>query len=187
MDQNQSSAQDDHPLRVSYGYNEPQNDSFNSFLNNDHEPSFNQPWTSPSFNPHAEPTNPYDQGGHGWSQNALSTTNVQHVPNYGIHSGIYDQPYSRNSASFDYPGFNPNRNSAISGPPFDHTFYGQNPITNQDQYGFPRNHAFGQNLQQANQTISPQALQNHPSGYQQNHGQRVPFVSSTQFDESSCN
>lgn len=175
MDQNQSSAQDDHPLRVPYGYNETQNDSFNSFLNNDHEPSFNQSWASSSFNPNAEPTNPYEQSGHGWSQNALSTPNIQHVPNYGIHSGIYDQPYSRNSSSFDYSGFNPNRSPAISGPPFDHAFYGQNPVTNQDQYGFPRNHAFGQNLQQANQTISPQALQNHPTGYQQNHTQRAPL------------
>ncbi|KAL9026188.1 MAG: hypothetical protein Q9196_005110 [Gyalolechia fulgens] len=173
MDQNQSSAQDDHPLRVPYGYNESQNDPFNSFLNTDNEPSFNQSWTSQSFNPHAEPTNPYDQTGHGWPQNPLSAPNIQHVPNYGIHNGIYDPPYSRNPASFDYPAFNPNRNSAISGPPFDQTFYGQHPVTNQDQYAFSRNPAFEQNLQQTNQTISPQALQNHPSGYQQSHAHRM--------------
>lgn len=178
MDQNQSSAQDDHPLRVPYGYNDAQNDSFNSFLNNDSESTFNQSWNSQSFNPHSEPANPYENGP-GWPQNPLSAPNIQHVPNYGIHNGIYDQPYSRSPASFDYPGFNPNRNPAISGPPYDHTFtYGQPSAQNHDQYGFPRTHAFQQNLQQTqNQTISPQALQNHPTGYQQSHAQRMPSVS----------
>ncbi|KAL8828338.1 MAG: hypothetical protein Q9170_006647 [Blastenia crenularia] len=102
------------------------------------------------------------------------------MPSYGIHNGIYDQPYSRSPASFEYSGFNQNRNPAISAPPYDHTFnYGQAPVTNQDQYGYPRGLPFQQNLPQNSQTISPQALQNHPSGYQQNHAQRVPFNQSS--------
>ena len=183
MDQNQNSTQDEHPLRVPYGYNDSPHDSFNSFLNNDSESTFNQPWNSQSFNPHSEPSNSYDQAGQGWPHNPLSAPNIQHVPSYGIHSGIYDQSYSRSPASFDYSGFNQNRNPALSAPSYDHNFnYGQPPAQNHDHYGFPRGNAFQHNLQQTqNQTISPQALQNPPSGYQQNQVQRVPFVSITQF------
>lgn len=179
MDHNQSNAQDEHPLRVPYGYNESQNDSFNSFLNTDNEPTFNQPWSSQPFSSHPESTNSYDPSGHGWPQNALSAPHAQGVTNYGIHGGgLYDQNYSRSPAAFDYSGFNANRNPALSGPPYDHTFtYSQPSVQNHDQYGFPKGHGFQQSLQQTqNQTISPQALQNYSTAYQQNHAQRMPSV-----------
>lgn len=172
MDQNQSNAQP-------YGYSDSQNDTFNSFLNNDNESTFNQPWQSQSFN-NSRPgsTNPYDQSGHGWPQNALSASNMHGVTNYGIHNGIYDQTYSRSPASFDYSGFNSNANPALSGPPYDHSFtYGPPSTQHHEQFGFSRGHVFGQSLQQTqNQTISPQALQNYSAGYQQNHAQRTPLV-----------
>ncbi|KAL8897453.1 MAG: hypothetical protein Q9207_007211 [Kuettlingeria erythrocarpa] len=176
MDHNQSNGQDEHPLRVPYGYNESQNDSFNSFLNNDSEPTFNQPWTSQPFNSQPESSNPYDPSGHSWPHNALSAPHTQGVTNYGIQGGIFDQNYSRGPAAFDYSGFNPNRNPALSGPPYDHSFtYSQPPVQNHDQYAFSKGHGFQQSLQQAqNQTISPQALQNYSAGYQSNHAQRMP-------------
>ncbi|KAL8725558.1 MAG: hypothetical protein Q9166_007281 [cf. Caloplaca sp. 2 TL-2023] len=95
------------------------------------------------------------------------------MPNYSIHNGIYDQPYSRSPAPFDYSAFNPNRNPAHSAPPYDHSFtYGHPSLPNHDQYGFPR--SFQQNQHQTqDQTISPQALQNYPAGYQQNNVQKM--------------
>ncbi|KAI4272610.1 MAG: hypothetical protein L6R38_006561 [Xanthoria sp. 2 TBL-2021] len=175
MDQNRSSDQDDHPLRVSYGYSGPPNDSFNSFLNNSNDPTFNPSWDPQPFNPPSEPTNSYDQSGHGWPNNALQPSSLQHVPNYNIHNGIYDQPYSRSPVPFDYSSFNPNRTPANSAPPYDHSFaYGHPSLQNHDQFGFPR--AFQQSQQQPqNQTISPQALQNYPAGYQQTNVQRTPL------------
>ncbi|KAL8699175.1 MAG: hypothetical protein Q9201_006152 [Fulgogasparrea decipioides] len=177
MDQHPSNAQDDNPLRAPYGYGGSHNDSFNSFLNNDHDPTFNQSWDSQPFDSHPESATPYDQSGHGWHQNALQTAKFQHMPNYGIHNGIYDQNYSRSPASFEYPGFNPNRAPAISGPPYDHTFtYGHPSLSNHDQYGYPRNSPFQPSQQQAhNQTVSPQALQNYPAGYPQDHIQKQPL------------
>ncbi|KAL8686751.1 MAG: hypothetical protein Q9218_006892 [Villophora microphyllina] len=177
MDRSQNNTQDDHSLRVPYGFNGPQNDSFNSFLNNDNDPSFNPSWDSQPFNSHAEPTNPYTQSGHGWHQNPASTTNYQQTPNFGVHSAIYDQRYSRSPAPFDYSGFNPNQDPAISGPPYDHSFtYAHPPLPTHDQYGLSRTHSYQQNQQQAqNQTISPQALQNYPAGFAQNHVQRLPL------------
>ncbi|KAL8672387.1 MAG: hypothetical protein Q9168_003160 [Polycauliona sp. 1 TL-2023] len=167
MDQNRGNEQDDPSLRVSYGYSAPPNDSFNSFLNNSNDPTFNPSWDPQPFNTPSEPTNSYDQNGHGWPNNTLQPSTLQHVPNYNIHNGIYDQPYSRSPVPFDYSAFTPNRAPANSAPPYDHSFtYGHPSLPNHDQYGFPR--AFQQTQQQPqNQTISPQALQNYPAGYQQ--------------------
>ncbi|KAL9035645.1 MAG: hypothetical protein Q9180_004752, partial [Flavoplaca navasiana] len=175
MDQNRSNDQDDHPLRVSYGYSAPPNDSFNSFLNNSNDPTFNPSWDPQPFNQPSEPTNSYDQNGHGWPNNTLQPSTLQHVPNYNIHNGIYDQPYSRSPVPFDYSSFAPNRATGNSAPPYDHSFtYGHPSLPNHDQYGFPR--AFQQSQQQPqNQTISPQALQNYPAGYQQTNVQRTPM------------
>ncbi|KAI4140005.1 MAG: hypothetical protein L6R39_006005 [Caloplaca ligustica] len=171
MDQNQSNTQ------APYGYNDSQSDSFNTFLNNDTEPTFNQPWSSQPFNTRPESINPYDQNGHGWPQTALAASNISGVTNYGIHGGIYDQSHSRSPASFDYSGFNSNTTPALSGPSYDHAFnYAPPSSQSHDQYGFPRAYGFQQNLQQSqNQTISPQALQNYPAGFQQNHSQRMPL------------
>ncbi|KAL9601023.1 MAG: hypothetical protein Q9179_003011 [Wetmoreana sp. 5 TL-2023] len=90
MDQHPSNAQDDNPLRAPYGYGGSHNDSFNSFLNNDHDPTFNQSWDSQPFDSHPESATPYDQSGHGWHQNALQTAKFQHMPNYGIHNASID-------------------------------------------------------------------------------------------------
>ncbi|KAL8647878.1 MAG: hypothetical protein Q9226_006247 [Calogaya cf. arnoldii] len=168
MDQNRSNDQDDHSLRVPYGYSGPPTDSFNSFLNNSNDPNFNPTWDPQPYNRPTEPSGSYDQGGHGWPTNTLQPSSLQHVPNYNIHNGIYDQSYNSNSpVPFDYSSFNPNRTSANTAPPYDHSFtYGHPSLPNHDQYGFPR--AFQQSQQQPqNQTISPQALQNYPAGYQQ--------------------
>ncbi|KAL8895989.1 MAG: hypothetical protein Q9192_003331 [Flavoplaca navasiana] len=175
MDQNRSNDQDDHPLRVSYRYSAPPNDSFNSFLNNSNDPTFNPSWDPQPFSQPSEPTNSYDQSGHGWPNNTLQPSTLQHVPNYNIHNGIYDQPYSRSPVPFDYSSFAPNRATGNSAPPYDHSFtYGHPSLPNHDQYGFPR--AFQQSQQQPqNQTISPQALQNYPAGYQQTNVQRTPI------------
>lgn len=177
MDQNRSNDQDDHPLRVSYGYSAPPNDSFNSFLNNSNDPTFNPSWDPQPFNQPSEPTNSYDQSGHGWPNNTLQPSTLPHVPNYNIHNGIYDQPYSRSPVPFDYSSFAQNRGTGNSAPPYDHSFtYGHPSLPNHDQYGFPR--AFQQSQQQPQtQTISPQALQNYPAGYQQTNVQRTPMVS----------
>ncbi|KAL8999544.1 MAG: hypothetical protein Q9169_001632 [Polycauliona sp. 2 TL-2023] len=183
MDQNRSNDQDDHSLRVSYGYSAPPNDSFNSFLNNSNDPNFNPSWDPQPFNQPSEPTNSYDQSGHGWPNNTLQPSALQHVPNYNIHNGIYDQPYSRSPVPFEYSGFNPSRNPANSAPPYDHPFtYGHPSLPNHDQYGFPR--AFQQGQQQPqNQTISPQALQNYPAGYQQSNQQK-PSLNQATIDPS---
>lgn len=167
-----SNPQDDHPLRVSYAFNGNQNDSFNSFLNNDNEPSFHSSWDSQPFNPH------YAQSSPGWHQNPSSTPNYQQTTNFGGHSALYDQNYSRSPAPFDYSGFTPDQDSAISGPPYGHSYtYGHPPLPTHDQYGLPTTHSYQQSQHQAqNQTISPQALQNHPAGFSQNHVQRLPLV-----------
>lgn len=174
MDQPPNNAQDEHPLRVAYGYNDSQNDSFNSYLNPDTESTFNQPWNAQSFNPHVETSNPYESSGQNWSHNSLAAPSIQGVTNYGVPDGIYSHNYSRSPAAFEYPPFNSNRNPALSGAPYDHAFaYGPPSIQTHDQYGFPKGHSFQQNVQQTqSQTISPQALQNYPAGYQQNHAQR---------------
>ncbi|KAL8986907.1 MAG: hypothetical protein Q9177_003838 [Variospora cf. flavescens] len=180
MDQNPSNASDEHPLRVPYGYNDSQTDSFNSYLNNDNESTFNQPWNAQSFHPHVETSNPYESSGQNWPHNALAAPSIQGVTDYGVHGGIYDHNYSRSPAAFEYPAFNPNRNPALSGAPYDHAFtYGPPSIQTHDQYGYPKTHGFQQDVQQTqNQTISPQALQNYPAGFQQNHAQRQLSVAS---------
>lgn len=159
--------QDNQSMTGNYGYNFAQNDSFNSFLQPDQEPSFNAPWDAEAFsNPH-EPINGFNQGNHGWHQNPIQPSNLLPVSNHGVHSRPFDQTYSRSPASFNYSGFQSHPGHTLATPSYDTSLgYGHLPLNEESQFDYSRPQSFQRTSNQS-QTISPQALQNYPTSFTQ--------------------
>ena len=143
----------------SYAFNSGQNDPFNSFVHTDNESAFDSSWNPQAFNAQQQPINGFDHGNQPWQQNPYQSSPSLPMHNYGGQSSDYDQIYSRNPASFNYSGFDPNTTNAFSPSPFDGNLsYGQMPLSTSTAYGYSDSQAFPQH----NETISPQALQNYP-------------------------
>lgn len=142
-----------------YSFNNGQSDPFNSFVHTDNESAFDSTWNPQSFNAQQQPINGFDHGNQPWQQNPYQSSNSLPMHNYGGQSSDYDQIYSRNPASFNYSGFDPNTSHAFSPSPFDGGLsYGQMPLSTSTPYDYSDSQAFPQH----NETISPQALQNYP-------------------------
>lgn len=142
-----------------YGFNSGQNDPFNSFVHTDNESAFDSSWNPQAFPAQQQPINGFDHGNQPWQQNPYQSSNSLPMHNYGGQSSDYDQIYSRNPASFNYSGFDPNTSQAFSPSPFDSALnYGQIPLST----GTPYDYSAPQGFPQHNETISPQALQNYP-------------------------
>lgn len=142
-----------------FGFNSGQNDPFNSFVHTDNESAFDSSWNPQAFPAQQQPINGFDNGTQQWQQNPYQSSNSLPMHNYGGQSSDFDQIYSRNPASFSYPGFDSNTSQAFSPSPFDSALnYGQIPLSNGPQYDYSAHQGFPQH----NETISPQALQNYP-------------------------
>ncbi len=143
-----------------YGFsNGGQNDPFNSFVHSDNGDAFDSSWNPQGFAAQQQPINSFDPGNQSWQQNPYQSSSSLPIHNYGGQSSDYDQIYSRNPASFNYSGFDPNTIHAFSPSPFDNALnYGQIPLSNNTAYDYSAPQTFPQH----NETISPQALQNYP-------------------------
>ncbi|KAL8969524.1 MAG: hypothetical protein Q9183_001957 [Haloplaca sp. 2 TL-2023] len=73
MDQGRNNPQDENPLRGPYGYTASRNDTFNSFLANDNDATFNPAWDPQSFDPHVDSANSYDRPGQATIDPALAS------------------------------------------------------------------------------------------------------------------
>lgn len=143
----------------SYAFNSGQNDPFNSFVHTDNESAFDSSWNPQAFHAQQQPINGFDHANQPWQQNPYHSSTSLPMHNYGGQSSDYDQIYSRNPASFNYSGFDPNTSNAFSPSPFDGNLsYGQMPLNTSTAYDYSDSQAFSQH----NETISPQALQNYP-------------------------
>ena len=141
-----------------YGFNSGPNDPFNSFVHTDNESAFDSSWNPQAFPAQQQPINGFDHANQPWQQNPYQSSSSLPLHNYGGQSSDYDQIYSRNPASFNYSGFDPNTNPAFAASPFDSTLsYGHLPLSNAAQYDYPPPQGFPPH----NETISPQALQNY--------------------------
>ena len=156
------------PQRVgaNYAFNGAQNDAFSSFVHTENESAFESPWNSQPFPTNQQPVNGFDQGNHGWQQSPYQSSNLLSMPNYGLPSREFEQPYSRSPASFDYAGFDSTHNQTFPPSAYENSLgYGQLPLNNNNvQYDYPGQ----QGLQQSHHdTISPQALQHYSTSFPQ--------------------
>ncbi|KAL9613061.1 MAG: hypothetical protein Q9167_002360 [Letrouitia subvulpina] len=170
--QNQNSPPEDHSLRVSFGFNPAQHDPFNTIFSHETDSTFNPAWDAEAFRTPVDPTSGFDQSAHGWHQNPLQSSNLFSGSNYTVQPGAYDQTYSRNPTSFNYPGFSSTPN-ALAPQAYDSSLpYNQLPLTEDGQFDFSRPQGFPRAPIQS-QTISPQALQNYPNAFPQHPSQPI--------------
>ena len=146
-----------------YSFNPTPNDTFNSFLHTDNEPSFSNSWDPEAFTDPQDPINGFNPGSSSWDQSSLQASHLLPVSSYGVQSRNLDQTFSGNP-SFNYSGFGARANLSIA-PSFDTTLaYGHVPLSDDPNYNFTRSQEF-QSTPKQSETVSPQALQNYPATF----------------------
>lgn len=157
---NQDSNQ--HPNN--YAFNPSHNDTFNSFLHADNDPSFNNSWDPDAFADPQDSINGFNPGNTTWDQSALQSSHLLPVSNYGVQPRNLDQTFSGNPSSFNYSNFDSRANLSIA-PSADNTWaYGHVPLTDDSNFDFTRSQSYQRPPKQT-ETISPQALQNYPATF----------------------
>lgn len=153
------------PQRVgtNYNYHGMQNDPFHTFVNTENESAFEPSWSNPPIPAQQQQINGFDEGSNGWQQTPYQSSNFLSAANYGPPRD-YEQPYSRSPSSFNYSGFEPSNNQTFAPNTYEtHPTSYEDPLygsmNNDTQFNYPGS----AELQQHNETISPQALQTYPS------------------------
>lgn len=158
--QNQDGNQHSH----NFAFNPSHNDTFNSFLHADNEPSFNNSWDPDAFVDPQDSINGFNPGNTAWDQSALQSSHLVPVSNYGVQPRSLDQTFSGNPSSFNYSNFDSRANLSIA-PTSDSTWaYGHVPLADEPSFDFTRSQTYQRPSKQA-ETISPQALQNYPAAF----------------------
>lgn len=158
--QNQDNNQHSH----NYGFNPSHTDNFNSFLNTDSDPAFNNPWDPEAFADSQDPINAFNPGNSAWDPSTLQSSNLLPVTNYGVQSRNLDQTFSGNPSSFNFPGFDTRANLSLPATFDTGLSYGHVALTDDPNFDFTRNQSFQRTTKQ-NDTVSPQALQNYPTTF----------------------
>lgn len=179
--QNQNQSQDNNQPSHNYAFNPSHNDTFNSFLHADTEPSFNNSWDPDAFADPQDSVNGFNPANTSWDQNSLQSSHLLPVSNYGVQPRNLDQTFSGNPSSFNYSGFDSRANLSIA-PSSDNAWaYGHVPLTDDTNFDFTRNQTYQRPPKQT-ETISPQALQNYPATF---HHVQIPEPRPVSLSHSS--
>lgn len=162
MDSRHSNQDNSNHPSHNYAFNPSHSDTFNTFLQADNEPSFNNSWDPDAFTDPQDSINGFNPGNATWDQGSLQSSHL--LPNYGVQPRSLDQTFSGNPSSFNYSGFDSRANLSIA-PPSDSTWaYGHVPLTDDSNFDFTRSQNYQRPSKQS-ETISPQALQNYPATF----------------------
>ncbi|KAL9105039.1 MAG: hypothetical protein Q9163_000052 [Psora crenata] len=149
---------------ATFAYNSNHNDPFNSFINTEDEGAFDNTWQPSDFPSHHQSSSAFDQGGQSWQQNpyqtsestflAMPTFNID--PRYGAggDSGLQFSSFNSNPVQ-DFTS----RESLATSAYHSTSDYNRGPLGSDSQFQY----SGPQELQQASQTISPQAIESYPN------------------------
>ena len=150
---------------ANYAFNSTQNDTFNSFLQNDTDSAFTNPWDPDAFADPQESIAGYNSGSQAWNPNAMQPSNLLSVSNYGAQPRNLDQTFSGNPSFSNYSGFDSRSNLSMATSSFDPNLaYGHVPLNDDGNFDFTRTQGFHRTAKPS-ETISPQALQNYPTSF----------------------
>ena len=144
----------------SYNYpNNPQNDAFNSYFNNNAASSFNPPWGTEAIDPRIQP-NGFAQTTPAWHHTTLDAQGPLQTPHYGLQPSNYDNAYSRPQDAYPYSGYhNQQPLSFANNNNYDPSLtYGNSTLLDDAAFVDHGTHDYG-NSDVQGQTISPSALQ----------------------------
>ena len=148
---------------TTYAYNSTQNDPFNSFIHTEDEGAFDNTWQTPDFSSHQQPSSTFDHGGQSWQQNTYQTPESGFLP---ISQFNIDPRYSTGDSGFQFSTFNSNpvhefvsRESIPPSVYHNSSDYNHGVLSNDAHFRISGT----QELQQASQTISPQAIESYPN------------------------
>ncbi|KAL9131279.1 MAG: hypothetical protein Q9217_000767 [Psora testacea] len=169
------------PNGAAYAYNSTQSDPFHSFINTEDEAAFDNTWQTPDFSSHQQSGNAFDQGGQSWQQNPYQTSESSFLP---MSQFNLDPRYPAGDSGFQFPGFNQNPVQEFASreplpPPAYHNVsdYNHGPLSNDHHFLS----SGPQELQQASQTISPQAIESYPNYPQASFGDSRHTQSASSF------
>ncbi|MCJ1437640.1 hypothetical protein MMC27_007027 [Xylographa pallens] len=143
----------------SYNYpNNPQNDAFNSYFNNNAASSFNAPWGAEAIDPRMQP-NGFAQTSPTWHHTALNGQGPLQTPHYGLQSSSYDNAYQRPQDAYPYSGYHNQQPLSFANNNYDPALtYGTGALLDDAAFVDHGSHSYGTSDVQG-QTISPSALQ----------------------------
>lgn len=141
------------------GYGGAHNEHFNSFINSDHDASYDPPWNAQAFPNHQQSVNGFSEGGTGWQQTPYQAPSTLPMSTYAPQTTNFDQTYSR-APAFNYPNFDITPTPQTFPGLYD-TELDYHPVQLNNDPRFDYSRQQGQSFQNHNETISPQALQTY--------------------------
>ena len=176
MDSRHQSASDHegYAFHPDSSFNPDTKEPFADFFSNGNNPAFGSQWGSGNFATHQESVNGYGPANHSWPHSS-----VQHPSSLSASTfpQAQSQTFARGPNAYEYPNFGSASTTALSNPAFDPALGYGHATSNIDPRlsyaGSPQNF---QPVSNQNQTISPQALQNHPNAYDASNNQKLQKV-----------